>query len=540
MVPLVTLKKKHGISQRGLRALADSGLVPTRKTEGVKRGPTLMSAKALEPLIIQKEASISALRAAPAIGVHPMHLQELEKQGLLTAVKGAVLMLMKAEHYYTRSSVEALSRRITGRVKREAASDCIRLRVALRACEIRAVPWPGIVQAILDGRLEVFEIKGDKTRRDLGDRLAVRNKECLSSVIEEELGREPGKTSKWIGNATASEILGINETVVWRLMKAGVLEKHGEGPLYSSFKRDEVQRVRVQMIFTSEIRSAGHFKTYREASTWLRKQGILPHFELKYGGWKVYLRTEVEDKLKLRVDALPPKPMPPPRPTGPHHGPNSPSGKLAAQQELLDASRIGYATAATILGSSIFGVQRLVANGYLGARRGTTPFHRTSGEALSKRIVFLPEIMRISGYISHLGVMSWLENAGITPLFLLKIGGMPVFDRVIIEEHIARAEFVPGAHPRWIKRKLLVMVDRGCSVHQASIACGVSYATGKRWAATAKPHGAVRGPHGEYPLATKSKLLKLVKSGDSIRKASVACAVKYETARTWAREDART
>jgi hypothetical protein len=322
-------------------------------------------------------------------------------------------------------------------------------------------------------------------------------------------------------------------------MKVGALKKHGEGPLYSHFKREEVERLRDRMIFTSEIRSAGCFKTYREASTWLSQNGILPHFELKRGGWKVYWRAEVEAKLKTRIDALPPKPVPPPRPMGPRHGPNSPSGELAAQQELLDSSRIGYVTAAAVLGSSIFAVQKLVAVGYLRAGLGATPFRRTEVESLTKRIVFLPEIMRLSGYISHVGVMNWLKNAGIKPLFSLKIGGVPVFDRTTIEEHVARAEFVPGAHPRWIKRKLLITVDRGVSIHQASIVCGVSYATAKRWADTAKRPGAVRGPREEYPLATKRKLLDLVKRGDTVRKASVACGIIYETALIWAREVAR-
>lgn len=539
LVPLHTLMRKYGIDQRGLKALADSGLVPTRKADGVKRGPTLMSEKALRPLVAEKDASISETWAAPAIGLHPMHLQELAKRGLLRPVEGPVLLLMKAERYYTRASVDALVERIAASVKQRTTPDCTRLRVALRACEIGAVPWPGVVEAILDGRLEVFDIESDRSRRGLGDRLAVRDKECFSSLVRQELKRNQSELSTWIGNAAASEILGVNETVVWSLVKAGVLQKHAEGPLYSPLKRDEVESVKTRLIFTSEITSVGQFKTYREATAWLREQSILPRFELKRGGWKGYMRTDVEAKLSARVAALAPKPPPPPRPKGPRHGPDSPLGKLAAEQERVSAAKVGYATAATVLGGSIFAVQKLVAHGYLVDRKGAVPFDRADVEALAERIVFLPEVMRLSGYISQPGVKSWLENAGIGPLFSLKKGGVPVFDRATIEDHVARAEFVPGAHPRWIKRKLLVMVDRDCSVHQASIACGVSYATAKRWAA-AKPHGVVRGPRGEYPRATKGKLLKLVKSGVSVRKASIIYGVNYGTARTWTREDART
>jgi hypothetical protein len=53
----------------------------------------------------------------------------------------------------------------------------------------------------------------------------------------------------------------------------------------------------------------------------------------------------------------------------------------------------------------------------------------------------------------------------------------------------ARAELVNGNHPRWIKRKLLNMVKRGSSVHQASIACGVSYPSAKKWASSEREAG---------------------------------------------------
>ncbi|MGY4330234.1 transposase [Bradyrhizobium sp. LB7.2] len=539
MLPLQTLADKFGLDRRGLKSLADSGLVPTSKTEGVRRGPVLMSLKVLQPLIVEKEACISETRAAPAIGLHPMHLQELARRGLLELVDGRVLLLMKAECYYTRASLDTLVQRIAASVKKRATPACIRLRVALRACENRAVPWPGLLEAILDGRLEVFEIESDRSRRGLGDRLAVRGKESLSSLVQ-ELNRNRGEVSAWIGNAAASEILGVNETVVWSLVKAGGLQKHDEAPLYLPFKRDEVESVKTRLIFTSEITSAGRFNTYRKASAWLREQSILPRFELKRGGWKVYVRTEVEAKLRARIDALISTPAPPPRPKAPRHGPESPSGKLAAEQERLNAAKIGHATAAAILGGSIFAVQKLVARGDLKEGKGSTPFHRANVEALARRIVFLPEVMRISGYISQPGVKSWLELAGLRPLFSLKKGGVSIFDRATIEDHAARTEFVPGEHPRWIKRKLLGMVDRGNSVHQASIMCGVSYATGKRWASTAKPHGAVRGNREPYPFATKRKLIDMVNSGLDVRHAAVKCGVHYATAKTWTKDVPRT
>jgi hypothetical protein len=481
MQPLQALAEKHGIERRGLKLLADSGLVPTSKINTVKRGPVLMSAMALEPLLREMRESISGARAAPGIGVHQMHLDELSRSGLLTRVEGPVLKLLKSDAYYTRASVDALTQNIARQVKRRPPPDCVRLRVALPACNVRSVPWAELVRAILEGRLEVFAIKSDKSRRSLADRLAVRDASGLSLLVAKEVSGKPSPAVEWIGNATASEILGVNGTVVWKLTKVGALKKHDEAPLYLHFKRSEVERFNSQMISTAEIVRAGRFQTYRKASAWLRQGGIAPRFELKSGGWKVYSRAEVETELKRRIDEMPPAPAPPSRPKGPRHGPDSAQGKLAAARELSDASRIGFGTAATVLGSTVFAVQKLVANELLEASEKVTPFRRAEVEALAKRIVFVPEVMRLAGYVSYVGLMNWLANAGIEPLFRLKIGGVPVFDRAVVEQHVGRPEFVRGAHPRWIKRKLLNMVERGNSVHQASIACGISYATAKAW-----------------------------------------------------------
>jgi predicted urease superfamily metal-dependent hydrolase len=67
-----------------------------------------LSEAALEPLLREKENTISATRAEASIGVHPAHMDELQKLGLLEKVEGAVLKLLKAEAYYTRQSVDIL------------------------------------------------------------------------------------------------------------------------------------------------------------------------------------------------------------------------------------------------------------------------------------------------------------------------------------------------------------------------------------------------------------------------------------------------
>jgi molybdenum-dependent DNA-binding transcriptional regulator ModE len=334
--------------------------------------------------------------------------------------------------------------------------------------------------------------------------------------------------------------MGVNEQFIGLLAKVGVLEKHREAPLYLPFNRNEVERLNAHMIVTAEIVRNGRFSTYRKASAWLRQQGVAPRFELKKGGWKVYARAEVEAKLARRIDAMPPKPAPPPMPTGPRYAPDSTLGKLAAARESSDASRIGLATAARILGSTIYSVQKLAAKGHLTASHKVTPFDLTEVEALAKQIVFVPEITRLSGYISHVAVMNWLRNAGIEPLFWLEIGRLPVFDRNDVEAHIVRSGFIRGEHPRLVRQKLLFMVQRGSSVRQASIACGVSYATAKRWVKSDAVSNYVRSGRGDRPRFIRRMLLDMVERGNSLRQASIACGVNYETAKAWARVDLTT
>jgi hypothetical protein len=486
MQPLTLLADKYGIDRRGLKSLADSGLIPTIRVDNVKHGPTLMSDAALAPLIHRMRTLISGTLAAPMIGVHQMYLEELEQRGLVERVEGTVLRPMKSETYYTRASVEDLKERISKQVKRGPPRDSLRLRVALRALNVRSVPWPGIVQAIADGRLEVFSLK---PRGLLGERLAIGDAKVLGAIFDKELARKQILSPKWVGNAAVAEILGVNEVVVWRLTKAGKLKRHTQAPLYSPFKRCEVDRLAHEAIFTPEIVRTGSFQTYREASTWLKNEGIAARLELKNAGWKLYSRVEVEMALKRRAKALPPKPRRtvPARPKGLLHGPESPEEKLAVARESLGRSRVGFATAASILGCTIFAVQKLATNGKLDMTREVTPFNRAQVEALAKQIVFLPEIMRRSRYVSYRGVMNWLKNAGIKPLFWLKVRGVPVFDRHAVEGRIADPLFVGGSHPRVVKRKLLDMVEGGSSVHQASIACGISYATAKTWVRNERP-----------------------------------------------------
>jgi hypothetical protein len=477
MQTLSQLAKKYGTHRTALAALAASRLIPTVIHHQLEKAPVLMSDSALAPLMRQMRQMVSAVAAAPRIGVHRMYLPDLEKRGLLTRVDGPVLKLVKSDTYYTKDSVDALVKKLGGRKAR--LERPVRLQVALRTLECRHVPWSDLVAAVADGRLKVFSLKAAGS---LGERLAVADLDALAGIIQSGSAARPRSASGWVGNATVAEMLGTNEAAVWRLLRLNRLKHHEEAPPYTPFRRAEVERLARDVIFVPEVVRLGAFSTYRQASAWLTSENVAPIVELKEGGWKMYARGPVERLLNGQKKPPPPKPESNlrPRPKGLLHGENSPEGRAAKAQEDKNPSRVGHATAASILGCTIFAVQRLVQIGKLQEAKGVTPYSRAELEALRREIIFLPEMMRLGGWRSRRGVNGWLSRERVEPMFYLKKPSeVPVFCRRHIESLLAKPITVGNAYPKEVKRGLLDMVAKGASVHVASKVLSVAYATAK-------------------------------------------------------------
>lgn len=480
MKPISHLAEKYGVPRSGLRALVKSGLIPAIKFDHLERAPILVSEKAFKPIAERKREVISGPMAAPRIGVHLKDIEELEKIGLLVRVDGPVLKLLGSSVYYTKSSVDDLAAKISQKAVVDECGDAVRLRVALRSVGARSVPWAVIVTAIADGRLAVTTVKPAAVL--LGERLAIPDVGALRRLIEAQAAEAPA-SAKWVDKYEAAELLGTNEVAVWRLAKVGKLKPYDDAPANSPFKRGDIERLAKETIFTPEIVRVGRFRTYREASTWLAKQGLDPVLELKKAGWKLYVRANVQKALDARVRQLP-KPerkLPPPRPRGILHGPESWEGRKAAMLEAGDRTRIGFATAASALGCSIFAVQRLVSAGKLSAEGTVTPFERRCVQALAKKVIFLPEIMVRSGYKLHRNVMKWLNANDVRPVLWLKENKVPMYDRTTVENILGRPISIGNAYPKETKSRLLALVESGSSVHQASKTCDVEYTTAKAW-----------------------------------------------------------
>jgi hypothetical protein len=480
MKPIAHLAEKYGVGRSGLSALAKSGFIPAIKFDNLEKAPILISERALKPIAARKREVISGTMAAPRIGIHLKELEELERMRLLDRVAGPVLKLLRSDVYYTKTSVEALVAKLSQNTPPHKGGDAVRMRVALRALGARSVPWATIVAAIADGRLTVTAVKPFAV--SLGERLGIRDVGSLRKLIEGHVAEAPA-SAEWVGKFEAAEMLGTNEVAVWRLAKVGKLKQYDGAPANAPYKRAEVEKLAKETIFTPEVVRIGRFQTYREAATWLGKQGLAPLLELKKAGWKLYGRANVEKALNARAQHFP-KPerkLPPPRPKGVLHGPESSEGRQAAKREARNRARIGFATAAAVLGSSIFAVQRLVAAGKLSAEGTVTPFERQHVEALAKTVIFLPEIMARSGYKLHRNVMKWLYANEVRPMLWLKENKVPMFDRATIDNILERPISIGGAYPKETKRRLLALVKSGNTVHQASKACDVTYPTAKAW-----------------------------------------------------------
>jgi hypothetical protein len=477
MKSMAYLAEKYGVDRSGLSALARSGVIPAITFDNLEHAPVLVSEKALKPIAERKREVISGTLAAPRIGVHLKDLEELERIGLLIRVTGPVLRLLQSSVYYTKSSVEALVAKISRNAVLDKGGDPVRMRVALRSLGVRSVPWAIIVAAIADGRLTVTTMKPSAI--SLGERLAIRDVGSLRKLVEAHVAEVPA-SAEWVGKFEAAEVLGTNDVAVWRLTKVGKLKQFDDAPANTPFNRAEVEKLAKETIFTPEIVRVGRFQTYREASKWLEKQGLNPVLELKKAGWKLYARANVEKALNARLQDWP-KPEGIGRPKGGLHGPESPEGRQAARREAQDRTGIGFATAASVLGCSIFAVQRLVAAGKLTAKTTVTPFERRCVEELAKKVIFLPEIMARSGYKLHRNVMKWLNANKVRPVLWLKKNMVPMFDRVKVENILERPISIGGAYPKETKYRLLAMVESGSSVHQASKICDVTYPTAKAW-----------------------------------------------------------
>lgn len=104
--------------------------------------------------------------------------------------------------------------------------------------------------------IEPFGIT-NKPGGKLGERFAIAEIEDLASVLKQLTLASIEVSSQWIGNNVAAQLLGTNESAVWRLSQLGILKRHARAPVFMPFRRSEVESLARRVIFTAEITRRG-------------------------------------------------------------------------------------------------------------------------------------------------------------------------------------------------------------------------------------------------------------------------------------------
>ncbi len=293
-----------------LRRLAHSGQVSVIKATNARLSPVRMAISDVKPLLGQLRNAIGENEAAGHLGL-PVHVMaSLADRKLIDRLQGPVVGLVPGNAGYTKSSVHDLLERLWRRSGGDAPEGAVPLITAARSIGPGEAPWAAIISAILAGRVQVFADAGE--RKSIRYALAVTDVGKLVDVVRGHLGHAgDDRRPKWIGNATAAEMLKTTEVFVWRLAKLrpDILTSHANG--YTPFRWDDVARVAQTYIFVPEVMDRGDMKA-RRACGWLKSQGIKPAFSLQDNKDFAFRREDVEPLLARqaagdvqRVAALP-------------------------------------------------------------------------------------------------------------------------------------------------------------------------------------------------------------------------------------------
>jgi hypothetical protein len=200
--------------------------------------------------------------------------------------------------------------------------------------------------------------------------------------------------------------------------------------------------------------------------------------------------------------------------------------KLVLIEQALRPSTLGVwltrNQAAQILKISEGSLRILVQKDLIASKRGglSTFYKRTDVEFVSRKRIFLPEMLEQSPFKIEHELTRWLKSVGIEPLFEVSKRVFPIFDRASFErvirsmpaalENVEIQERPTLRVPTDVKRKAVEDVKKGLTPYFVSRRLGVSSAAVHRWIA-------YYDKHNEVPPASK-----LERHEDYIRSAIAA------------------
>jgi len=294
MLTIQQFADSFGARRSTLQRLANSGLIPVARAEGVQ-SPVRMAVRDVLPLLLQMKDAVSETAAAGLLGLPVTVLSSLVDRGLIRRLEGPVCGLVPGYRGYTKSSVDKLLDKLWSKA-RPAGDKCHSIAFAARSMGPGETPWAAIISAIVAGDVEILD-KGTKNR-NLRFSLAVEDVDAFVTGVSEHVIGAPldFKPPEWIAQSTAAEILHVNVAFVSRLAHARpeLLPQRGSG--FTPYSTMEVHALAGVYIFVAEIshRSGMH---PRSVLAWLRSNGVHPDIALQENRDFGYLRLAVEPLL---------------------------------------------------------------------------------------------------------------------------------------------------------------------------------------------------------------------------------------------------
>jgi hypothetical protein len=278
--------ERFGIHTRVLQKLAkDSRVTVFRAGSGT--GPRLFVTQEIAALAELRDAIESVSSVALRLGIPSAAVRDLAGAGLIIPEDGPVVHMVLGKEYYLRASVDCLIERITAKVKPRGCSEHLRLIRAMNRLPGGEKPWAALVEAILEGRLEVFPVEGRFSAVLI--RLAVATFADFESALlhRRAIVEQPDTVTR----PEAASILGVTVGMVCGMIHSGRL--HGPDKPGGPLAKEIVLEAARTHIFTSEVSRRLSTST-RRVRTALAEYDVHPVFELPKKRGLAFDRVQVE------------------------------------------------------------------------------------------------------------------------------------------------------------------------------------------------------------------------------------------------------
>jgi hypothetical protein len=294
IVPEGYITQKEAGRRLGMRAFDVRRLASHPKTTVLRMtdavgGPILYRADEIEHVAQARSDLVRDDAVALRLGMPLWAVHDLIDKGYLVIEDGPVAALLGNGMAIRSNSVDALVTAMTQRLKPVENVERVRNRLisVVRKATRTDMPWVVIVEAILDGSLELQAT--DNARASFTANVTVIDLDCFATLVEQA---QPDRRacSVPITDREASVALGTTSFTVGKLVDAGILAANGSRE--RRIEADAITAFRKAYAFTPEV--AAFLKTKNaDVRKRMRERGVEPVVEFGEAKRLVWLREAV-------------------------------------------------------------------------------------------------------------------------------------------------------------------------------------------------------------------------------------------------------